>query len=172
MNTRERARTALDRNIKALRMRPSIGQGTAVTKVRVRDGYTCDVEEGSWKFVVDMHQKSGGENLGPNPGIYGRAALGSCVAICYQMWGAKFDVPMEVREVEVQADYDARSDYGVDDIPAGYAEIRLVVTIATREPEARIIDLLNDADLHSAYLVIFSAGQTVKREVRIVPPEE
>ncbi len=38
---------------KALRLRPTIGIGTATTTVRVRSSLTCDVEDGQWKFVAD-----------------------------------------------------------------------------------------------------------------------
>ena len=46
-------KTIIERNIKAIRLRPSVGQGVATTTVRVRDGVTCDVEDGQWKLVAD-----------------------------------------------------------------------------------------------------------------------
>ncbi len=38
-------RTALERNVKAVSLRPSTGQGTKTTKVRLRPGLACDVED-------------------------------------------------------------------------------------------------------------------------------
>src|SRR5215467_6291944 len=43
-----------ERNSKALRLRPSVGRGTARTTVTLRDGLTCDVDDDRWKLVVDM----------------------------------------------------------------------------------------------------------------------
>jgi len=41
-------KSAIERNQKALRRRPSIGRGTATTSVRVRSGLTCDIENGTY----------------------------------------------------------------------------------------------------------------------------
>src|SRR5580700_10228626 len=78
-------RTAVERSARAVELRPSVGQGTAVTKVRLRDGLSCEVEDGPWKFTVGMTDAYGGSNAGPNPGVYGRGAVGSCLAIGYSI---------------------------------------------------------------------------------------
>ncbi len=85
----ERIRTAFERSAKALRLKDSLGRGTAITRVAVTDGFTCEVEDGDWKFNVDMPVKHGGNNTGPNPGVYGRTALGTCLAIGYTRWAAE-----------------------------------------------------------------------------------
>ena len=77
---------AFERNAKALSLRPTLGIGTATTTVRVRDGLTCEIEDGPWKLTADMGEKQGGGNQGPNPGVLGRGALGSCLAMSYVMW--------------------------------------------------------------------------------------
>jgi hypothetical protein len=68
----------LDRNARALELRPSIGQGTARTTARLAEGLRCEVREGPWTLTVDMGEKSGGSGSGPNPGVLGRASLASC----------------------------------------------------------------------------------------------
>jgi uncharacterized OsmC-like protein len=82
-------RTAIERNVKAVTLRPAIGQGTAVTRVRLRDGLASDIQHGPWSLVAGTTEKYGGTNEGPNPGVLGRAALGSCLAIGYAMWAAR-----------------------------------------------------------------------------------
>ena len=52
-------KTVADRNAKAVELRPMLGQGTAVTRVKLREGMSCEVEEGTWSFVVGMSKKSG-----------------------------------------------------------------------------------------------------------------
>ena len=54
-------REALERNARAVQLKPSVGQGTAVTKIRLQPGLRCDVEEGAWKFTVGMSEKYGGQ---------------------------------------------------------------------------------------------------------------
>jgi uncharacterized OsmC-like protein len=163
----ERIRTTFDRNAKALGLRPAFGQGTAVTRVRVREGLACEIEEGLWKFAADMSEKSGGSNSAPNPGVFGRAALGSCLAIGYMQWAAKLGVPISELEVEVQADYDSRGMYGVDGQRPGYGEIRYVVHVASDAPQRDILHVLNEADAHSDYLQVFRNPQRVLRQVHL-----
>jgi uncharacterized OsmC-like protein len=168
----DKIKTVFERNAKALGLRPTIGQGTAVTKVRVVDGLTCEIEEGPWKLVADMGEKWGGNNTGPNPGVLGRAALGSCLAMSYAMWAAHLGVPLRRIEVEIQADYDTRGHYGVADVPAGYTQVRYLVTIESDAPESEIVSLLDEADAHTSYLDVFARPQPMRREVRVVVPAE
>jgi uncharacterized OsmC-like protein len=170
MSKVEAVRMAFERNAKALSLRPSIGRGTAVTRVRVRDGVTCDIEEGPWKLVADLSEKWGGSEQGPNPGVYGRAAFGSCLAIGYIRWAAKLGVPIDALEVEVQADYDSAAEHALTNDPPGYRQVRYVVTAQSPAPEADVLRVLNTADAHSSYLDVFARAQDVHREVRIQQP--
>jgi uncharacterized OsmC-like protein len=115
-----------------------------------------------------MSRKSGGSESAPNPGVLGRAALGSCLAIGYSMWAAALGIPLSSLEVAIEADYDTRGEYGVDDVRPGYREVRYIVTVGSSAPEADILRLLDTADRHSSYLAVFANPQPVRREVRIV----
>jgi uncharacterized OsmC-like protein len=171
MNGDETIREALERNAKAVTLRPSIGQGTAVTRVRLRPGLSCEVEDGPWHFAVGMTEKYGGTNAGPNPGVFGRGAVGSCIAIGYQMWAARLGVAIDALEVEVQADYDVRGELGVDDeVPPGYLEMRYVVTVESQAPEADILRVLDIADRHSSWRDDIVRPVPLHRTVRVVSP--
>lgn len=168
MNGDDAIREALERNDKAVTLRPSAGKGTAVTHARLAPGLEVQIEEGPWKFVVGMTEKYGGTGAGPNPGVFGRAALGSCLAIGYGMWAARLGVPIESLEVEVQADYDVRGELGVDDsISPGYPEIRYIVTVDSPAPEADVLRMLDMADRYSSYRDHFVRAIPVRREVRM-----
>lgn len=167
----EKIRVAVERNVKAVSLRPSVGQGTATTKVRLRPGLACEVEEGAWRLVVGMTEKYGGTNAGPNPGVFGRTALGSCLAIGYAMWAARLGVPLDALEVEVQADYDVRGELGVaDQVTPGYAEVRYVVTVESPASEADVLRMLDTADRYSSYRDVFARAVAVRREARITAP--
>lgn len=170
MQNREVIKTAMDRNVRAVTARPGVGQGTAVTRVHWRHGLTCDVEDGPWKLVVGMTDKYGGDNAGPNPGVYGRAALGSCLAIGYALWAARMNVPIRSMEIEVHADYDVRGELGIDDaVRPGYKEMRVVVTLESDAAEAEVLAMLEMAEKHSSYLDDYQNPVPVKRELRFVP---
>lgn len=156
-------KTAFERQTKAVTLKPSVGQNTAVTKIKLRDGSVCDIEEGNWKYTADLSPKWGGKDEGPSAGFYGRGALGSCLAISYVMWAARYDIPVEELTVEIHADYDTRGMCGLDNISSGYSEIRYVVNIKSPVSEEEIIKLLDTAESHSPYLEIFRNPQRVVR---------
>jgi uncharacterized OsmC-like protein len=165
-------RTAIERCARAVELRPAVGQGTAVTTVRLKPGLACEVEDGPWKFVVGMTDSYGGTNAGPNPGVYGRGAVGSCLAIGYSMWAARLGVPIKALEVEIAADYDARGELGVSDtVRPGYLAMRYTVTVESSAPVEDITRVLDAADRCSSWRDDIAHGVPLTREVRVLVPE-
>jgi uncharacterized OsmC-like protein len=161
-------KTAMERNVKAVTLRPSMAKGTAVTRVKLGPGLACEVEDGAWRFTVGMHEKYGGSNAGPNPGVYGRAALGSCLAIGYAMWAARLEIPLDSLEVLVHADYDVRGELGIsDEVTPGYSEVRYTVTVETAAPEAAVKQWLEIADRTSSWRDVFARAVPIRGETRI-----
>jgi uncharacterized OsmC-like protein len=99
-----------------------------------------------------MTDKYGGTNAGPNPGVLGRGALASCLALGYAMWAARLRVSIDALQVEVQADYDVRGELGVnDEVTPGYGAVRYIVTVESSAPEADVRHLIDTADRYSSY---------------------
>jgi uncharacterized OsmC-like protein len=169
MDANEKIRSAFTRVSETLTKRPSFGLGTGISRATIKNGLTCEIREGDWTLTADMPEQAGGNAIGPTPGVFGRAAMGSCLAIGYRMRAAEMNIPVTGIEVEVQADYDDGALFGTaPGVPPGYLEIRFVVTINSNAPEEMIMLLLDEADKHSPYLDVFSRAQTCKREVRII----
>lgn len=165
-------KTAFQRVASALKQRPVLGQGSATSITRVTDGLTCEVREGKWVFVADMPEQAGGNAKGPTPGVYGRAAIGSCLAIGYVMRAAVMNIPISSLEVEIQADYDDGALFGAtDSVPPGYLDVRYIVRVESNAPEGDIVKLIDEADRHSPYLDVFSRAQNCRREIKIIPPK-
>lgn len=59
---------------KLLTIKPEKGQYTTTTKVRVREGTTCEVEHKQWKFTSDVGEMEGGKDEGPGPSVLQRGA--------------------------------------------------------------------------------------------------
>jgi len=164
-------KTAIERTTKALSLKPSLGQSTGISKVRITNGLSCEIQEGDWKLKADMPASVGGNNAGPTPGVYGRAAFGSCLAIGYMMKAASMNIPIHSLEVEVHADYDDGAMFGTSDNKPGYLQVKYVVTVESDAPEQSIIAMLDDADQHSPYLDVFSRAQDCRRELHILSPK-
>ena len=160
---------AFEKIVGALEKRPELGRSTGVTTARLRDGLTCDVESGGFRFVADLPSTAGGDDRGPTPGMYGRGALACCLTMGYAMRAARAGVVLTDLEVEVQADHDDGSLFGVNDQPAGYSEVRWVVRFASATPESEVLALLDDADAHSPYLDVFRRAQRCTRTVEQRP---
>jgi uncharacterized OsmC-like protein len=161
-------RSAFERNAWIVTTRPAVAQKTYVTRVHIRDGLTCDIEEGPWTLTADLSTTAGGNAAGPTPGTFARAALGSCLAMSYVMWAAQLDVPLHEIAVEVQADTDLRGMYGVDDIPAGYSAVRYVVSVRSPASQEAILRVLDTAEAHSPYVDVFRRPQVLQRQLHIV----
>ena len=144
--------TAFTRIAGKLRDDPERGRNTAVSRTTVARGLTCQIEEGPWRLVADMSEKAGGGGEGPTPGVLGRAALGSCLAIGYVLEAARAGVPIERVEVEVQTDFDDGALFGVSDEPPGYLDVRCRVSLCSSASEADLQRVMDAADARSPYL--------------------
>jgi len=153
-----------ERSIQVLTRKPSRGYLTGVTRARLVDGLRCAIEEGPWKLAADMPVKVGGDETAPTPGVLGRAALASCLAIGIATWAARLGVPIGALEVEVEADFDARGELGMgSDIPPGYTEVRYAVAIESGAPTHLLDEVLELAERYSPYLDVFGRAVALRR---------
>jgi uncharacterized OsmC-like protein len=159
---------ALTRSGKVMSLRPAKAQGTARSTATLSSATECVVEEGSHKMKVTLPGAYGGSGNAPNPGVLGRAALASCIALGIGMWAARLDVPLDSLKVEVEADYDARGELGVsDDIVAGYTAVRYVIHAESKAPAAKVRAMLDQAIKHSSYVDNFTRAMPVASEIHV-----
>ena len=168
MTSQQKIKEAVSRSTKALSLRPSLGLGTGISKTKIINGLSCEITEGNHKLTADMPESVGGNASGPTPGVYGRAAFGSCLAIGYMMKASAANIKIDSLEVEVQADYDDGALFGTSAAPPGYFEVRYTVTIESDAAEEEIIQMLDLADKQSPYLDVFARQQKCVRDVHII----
>jgi len=162
---------ALDRLEDAVTKRQSLGTGTERSISTITDGLRCTTEEGDFRFQTDLPDSMGGDGSGPSPGVLGRAALGSCLAMCYQMRAARLGVEMASVSVEIEADFDVAGMLSMEATARpGYSEVRYHVRVESSAAEADIIRVLDEGDLLSPYRDVFSAETPMTRTVSIGRP--
>ncbi|HUS44393.1 MAG TPA: OsmC family protein [Ilumatobacteraceae bacterium] len=162
---------ALDRLESAVTKHPSLGRDTGRSISTITDGLRCTSEEGAFRFETDLPDTMGGNGSGPAPGVLGRAALGSCLAMGYQMRAARLGVDMNSLSVEIEADFDAIGMLSIGSTARpGYSEVRCHVTVVSSAPEADILRVLDEGDLLSPYRDVFSAPTPITRTVSIELP--
>jgi uncharacterized OsmC-like protein len=168
MTSQEKIKEAVSRSTKALSLKPSLGLGTGISKTKITNGLRCEITEGNHKLIADMPESVGGNATGPTPGVYGRAAFGSCLAIAYMLKASAMNIKINALQVDVQADYDDGALFGTSSAPPGYLEVRYTVTVESDAAEEEILQMLDMADKHSPYLDVFSREQKCTRDVRII----
>lgn len=172
MDKTERIRTALERNSRAVSLRPAVGQKTSKSKTRLVDGLRCETTEGKWTVVADASDKSGGDGTAPDPGVIVRAALGGCLTMAYAIFAAKMRVPFTNLEVDVETDFDARGQYDLGDIPPGFSEVRYAFSIETTASEADVKRVLKVAEKNCMTLDVFARAHKMVGSVNISAPKQ
>src|SRR6185503_17552923 len=115
--------------------RPSFGRIQAQAHVRLGDSLLCEVEEGTWRTLLDQPVEEGGLGKGPQPGQMMRASLAGCLAMGYRLWSARLDVPLDGVEVDVICESDARGQLGFEGVAVGWQRVVVLVSIESRAPE-------------------------------------
>src|SRR5262245_14238821 len=85
MATQEETKMAVERTIRAMRLRPSIARYKIHSSARVGNTLKCAYTEGDWHLELDVPKAVGGDGIAPSPGVFSRAALTGCVAIGIKM---------------------------------------------------------------------------------------
>jgi uncharacterized OsmC-like protein len=172
MTTQDGIKRKLNRAAKAVSLNPSLGRDTMRSTTRITSGLACTTKEGAWEIRSDASEAIGGNSSAPGPGVLGRAALGSCLAIGYMLWASKHDVPIKSLEVEIQADSDGGGSFGTSDVFPGYLEVRYCVRVESSASQEEILKVLDVADKHSPHLDVFSRALTCRRQVEMIQSNE
>lgn len=165
----KRIRDAFDRMESVFARRPEAAQANATMRACIIDGLRCEAREGDWQFSLDMPMEAGGTNAGATPGVHGRAALASCLAMSYSIELARAGIEAHSIEVELQVDYDNRGLLGMDNITPGYVAVHHTLYVETDAPHAAVQVAVDKAQRNSPYLDVFARPQPVSGHVVFGP---
>lgn len=169
MDTQDRIRNAFSRMAHVYAKRPAAAQATNVMRARVVDGLRCEAQEDDWRFTIDMPVEAGGSGSGPTPGVHGRAALASCLAIGYSICLARAGITVRSLEVEVAADSDHRGLVGIDGVYPGYLGVRHTLYLEADAPQDMLCAAIAEARRCSPYLHVFADPQPLQGGVVFGP---
>ena len=114
ISSTQRIRDAFDRMQHVFAKRPAVAQATATMRARSIDGLHRKAREGDFPLSLDLPVDAGGTDAGAAPGVHGRAALASCLAMSHSVELVRAAIEARSIEVEVQLDYDNRGRLGLD----------------------------------------------------------
>ena len=167
-------KAASERKVAAMRRRPKIARGTARTVVSLRRGETaCDIEDGAWRLIADLDTGSGFAGAAPDPGVFGRGALGACMVLGYELWAARLGVRIDDVRVTVESDYDAQGMYAVDDsVSPGWLAVRCTIEVTSPDDPARVTEVIEQSHRYSPLVADISRPVPLTWDVRISAPAE
>lgn len=169
MSSMQRIRDAFDRMQHVFAKRPAAAKATATMRARIVDGLHCEAREGDWLLSLDMPADAGGNNAGATPGVHGRAALASCLAMSYSIELARAGIEARGVEVELQVDYDNRGLLGMANVRPGYLNVRHTLFLECDAPRDAVQPALENAQRNSPYLDVFTRAQPVSGQVVFGP---
>jgi uncharacterized OsmC-like protein len=171
MKTAQEIKTAIERSVKALELKPALGLKNKRASARLVNGLTCEVKAGDWTLTSDMPPMAGGNDTGPTPGDFSRMGLASCMAIGYASWFAREEMPCDQIEVEVETDVDYGQMFGANGgVVSGHKALTVHVHVESPAPRSEIERVLDLADQHSPVLYSVTQPTTVTRELHLTEP--
>ena len=103
-----------------------------------------------------------GRDMGPNPVEYALTALAACVTTSIVYHAAAKGITIRAMESRLEGDIDLQGFLGIrDDVPRGYQEIRMYVTIDADAPPEKLAEIV---ELGPQYSPVFD---TITRAVPV-----
>ncbi|MFB6101554.1 MAG: OsmC family protein [Haloplanus sp.] len=108
---------------------PEAARITLTATGETADTAACSVEVGEAIYEAELHEGAGGSGTAACSGDLLLGALAACSQLTAQAVIENFGVDAEV-SVAVEGDLDLRGTMGVADVPVGFQDIRLDVTLS------------------------------------------
>ncbi|MEM9570523.1 MAG: OsmC family protein [Pseudomonadota bacterium] len=171
MNSQSIIKSALERSVKTVTLKPARGQRTYTNTAIVEAGTVCRTVENDQEIILDVGKAMGGEDLGPSPSTMLRAAFSSCLAIGIKLWASRDDVPIDKITVVVDTDVDARGQLGVcDRVTPGFGTIAISISVQSDAAPAAIERVIEKSLHHSPLMDVFCNSQRVETALAISAP--
>lgn len=119
----------LARMVRLFQRSPETGRTASTTTVRLGASLQCQVQDGNQTYRIAMPESTGGDGSAPDPGGFGRGALGSCLAIGLAMHAAQQGIDLRGVEVEVTAHYDVGGMLGTSSARPGYSLLDVTMRV-------------------------------------------
>ena len=121
------------------------------------------------RIVTDMPPAMGGRASAPSPGWLLRAALASCTATVVAMRAAQLGISLDLLEVSVSGEGDARGMLGLDEtVSAAMTNIRTRVRIGAEGISSdRLVELVRWAEAHAPVTCAMRNSEVGPAEIEV-----
>jgi uncharacterized OsmC-like protein len=140
------------------RATPEAARITLRARGRIGEGVSCKIETGKALVAAGLHPATGGSGQAACSGDMLLEALVACAGVTLNAVATSLGIPLRDASLEAEGDLDFRGTLGVSkEVPVGFQEIRLRVTLDTDASDEQIANLLR---LTERYCVVY---QTLAR---------
>ncbi len=108
MDKDQKAHDAQLRAIEIYEKRPQRARAVHHGIAEIQGGLTCTYEQDGHAIVIDMAEAIGGDDRGPSPGYFGRAAISGCLAIGIKMAAMRERIRLDAVRMRIEQDWDNR----------------------------------------------------------------
>jgi len=120
---------------------------------RMGEGVSCKIETGQALVVAGLHPATGGSGLGACSGEMLLEALVACSGVTLKAVATALNIELRDATIQAEGDLDFRGTLGVSkEVPVGFQNIRLKITLDTDAPEDQLATLLR---LTERYCVVY-----------------
>jgi putative redox protein len=117
--------------------------------------------------LSDYGEAAGGTNKAPNPIELLLSAFGACVEAAFYEFAVHEGYQIDSLSVEVEGTLDLRGLFMIDDIAAGFQDVRYVFHISSPEPEEKIRALAEKVVAHCPVVDSLTKPTRVSGEILI-----
>ena len=126
------------------------------------DSLVCQVQAFQGTVSAGLHPAAGGDGLAACAGNMLLEALVGCSGVTLRAVATALDIPIRGGTIIAEGDMDFRGTLGVSkDVPIGFTDIRLTITLDTDAPQEKIDNLVR---LTKRYCVVY---QTLEKPPKI-----
>lgn len=120
---------------------------------RVGEGVSCKIETGKGLVIAGLHPATGGTGLSACSGDMLLEALVACAGVTLNAVATALGIALRDASLQADGDLDFRGTLGVSkDVPVGFQNIRLQVTLDTDATEEQLATLMR---LTERYCVVY-----------------
>jgi uncharacterized OsmC-like protein len=132
---------------------PEAAHITLRAQGRLGEGISCKIETGKGLVEAGLHTATGGSGQSACSGDMLLEALVACAGVTLKAVATSLGIAVRDASLQAEGDLDFRGTLGVSkEVPVGFQNIRLKITLDTDAPEDQIATLLR---LTERYCVVF-----------------
>jgi putative redox protein len=120
----------------------------------------------------DYGEAAGGTNKAPNPIELLLAAFGACIEAAFYEFAVHEGFTINSISAEVEGTLDLRGLFMIDDVPAGFRDLKYTLKIESPDDEAGVRDLAERVVAHCPVVDSLSKPTRISGEIRVDKPEK